>query len=379
MPDQTPSWLLPEALRRDIADWFTERALAVDRCQESAQKGLEMLAERGLLAKGVPEKLGGNGGGLLEMVEVIATVASSCMTSAFVVWCQRMFLEYVATSTNPYLAEEVLPQVLRVNKFGATGLANAMKHFASLEEIRVTAERTSEGYVLAGGLPWVSNLVDNRFVVAVAARSGDEVLLLAVPGDAAGLQCGPRFPLFGLEGTVSASLRLNDVYLDTKWLIARDGITFLKRIRPIFLLLQSGLAWGLAEAALTNATSKLGGPRMALKDQAERLQDQFRHLVEEVRSLARMYDSVDASVSYRALKVRKELAELAVQAVWLELEAAGGAGYLSESATARRLREAAFLPIQSPSFVQLRSELAQVEASHAGGIGAVAGGGEEIV
>ena len=125
-----------------------------------------MLAERGLLAKGVPEKLGGNGGGLLEMVEVIATVASSCMTSAFVVWCQRMFLEYVATSTNPYLAEEVLPQVLRVNKFGATGLANAMKHFASLEEIRVTAERTSEGYVLAGGLPWVSNLVDNRFVVA---------------------------------------------------------------------------------------------------------------------------------------------------------------------------------------------------------------------
>ena len=50
---------------------------------------------------------------------------------------------------------------------------------------------------------------------------------------------------------------------------------------------------------------------------------------------------------YRALKVRKELAELAVQAVWLELETAGGAGYLSESDTARRLREAAFFPCKA--------------------------------
>lgn len=377
MPDQTQSWLLPEALRREITDWFAQRALAVDRCQESAQKGLEMLAERGLLAKGISEELGGDGGALLEMVEVIATVASGCLTSAFVVWCQRMFLEYVATSQNPYLAEEVLPQVLQVDRFGATGLANAMKHFASLEEIRVTAQRTPEGYVLTGSLPWVSNLVDDRFVVAVAARSGDDVILLAVPGDAAGLRCGPRYPLFGLEGTASASLRLDDVHLDTKWLIADNGIVFLKKIRPIFLLLQSGLAWGLAEAALHHAAAKLGGPRMALKDQAERLQNQFRYLVEEVRSLARVYDSADSSVSYRALKVRKELAELAVQAVWLELEAAGGAGYLSESATARRLREAAFLPIQSPSFVQLRTELAQVEASRNNGTGAVAVGWEE--
>ena len=140
-----------------------------------------------------------------------------------------------------------------------------------------------------------------------------------------------RSPLFGLEGTVSASLRLNDVYLDTKWLIADNGITFLKKIRPIFLLLQSGLAWGLAEAALTNATSKLGGPRMALKDQAERLKDQFRHLVEEVRSLARMYDSVDASVSYRALKFARSLRNWPCRPFGLS-EAAGGAGYLSESA-----------------------------------------------
>ena len=31
--------------------------------------------------------------------------------------------------------------------------------------------RFAKGYVLSGKLPWVSNLVDRRFVVAVAART----------------------------------------------------------------------------------------------------------------------------------------------------------------------------------------------------------------
>jgi hypothetical protein len=37
----------------------------------------------------------------------------------------------------------------------------------------------------------------------------------------------------------------------------------------------------------------------------------------------------------------------------------GGRGYLTASATNRRLREAAFLPVQSPSEVQLLRELEQ--------------------
>lgn len=379
MSDQTQAWLLPEPVRLEIADWFTQRAVPVDRCQEPAQQGLEMLAERGVLAKGVPETLGGNGGDLLEMVEVIATVAGSCMTSAFVLWCHRMFLEYVSASSNPYLAEQILPQMLHVRRFGATGLANAMKHFAALEEIRVTAERTPEGYVLSGSLPWVSNLVEDRFVVAVAARSAQDMLLVAVPGDVAGLQCGPRYPLFGLEGTASAALSLDSIHLDAKWVIAHDGEAFLKKIRPIFLLLQSGLAWGLAETSLKNALARLSGPRSVLASQTRQLNAQLHDLVREVRELSQTYAAGDLSILYGALKVRKELAELAVQAVWLELEAAGGAGYLSASGTTRRLREAAFLPVQSPSLVQLRTELSQVEATRAGGIGAVANGGEDAL
>ena len=173
MAERTQGWRLPERERREIAEWFAGRARSVDRCQEPAHEGLRLLAARGWLSRGVPAALGGDGGSLEEMAEVIATVAGSCLTSAFSLWCHRMFLEYVTASVSPFLTTQVLPQALRLERWGATGLANAMKHIASLEELRVSAEPREGGFVLSGRLPWVSNLVGDRFVVAV--RRGAEI------------------------------------------------------------------------------------------------------------------------------------------------------------------------------------------------------------
>ncbi len=61
------------------------------------------------------------------------------------------------------------------------------------------------------------------------------------------------------------------------------------------------------------------------------------------------------------MRVRLEAARLAVEAVALEAKAVGSRGYARGSETARRLREAAFLPIQAPTEVQLRAELARAE------------------
>jgi hypothetical protein len=60
------------------------------------------------------------------------------------------------------------------------------------------------------------------------------------------------------------------------------------------------------------------------------------------------------------LQVRLDAVTLAVDAAWVELTALGGAAYRKTGPTARRLREAAFLPIQAPTVVQLRWELARL-------------------
>src|SRR5690606_22782862 len=205
--------------------------------------------------------------------------------------------------------------------------------------------------------PWASNLVGRRFVVAIAAKMGeDRAFFIAVPGESPGLEAGQAYSLVGMTGTVSSSLQFNDVAVGPEWVIADDADAFLPSIRPTFLVLQSGLAWGLAAAALGSVQTRLSGPRAALRPHAEGLAQRLCDLVGEVRRLSKLERWGKAEL-YAGLKARMALAELAVEAAWVELEAAGGGGYLASSHTARRLREAAFLPVQSPSLVQLRLEL----------------------
>jgi hypothetical protein len=61
------------------------------------------------------------------------------------------------------------------------------------------------------------------------------------------------------------------------------------------------------------------------------------------------------------VQLRLDTAAAAVAATRLEFTLAGATGYRSGTATNRRFREAAFLPIQAPSEGQLRRELQQFD------------------
>lgn len=352
---------LHDATRDALRSWYGERASDVDTMCQSAHDGLRHAAERGVLGLGVDEALGGSGGTIEEMAETIAIVASQCMTSAFVMWCHRMLISYISNSDNEFLVNEILPDILQVNRLGATGLANAIKHAASLEELSVHARIEGDKVHLNGGIRWASNLVDDRFIVGVAAKREDgNPILIAVPADAPGVKAGAPYPLVGLEGTCSSSLKFEDVVLDKKWVVSWDLFPFIETIRPEFLVLQSGLGWGLADAAFESINTTHARQVPALQQRLEVLESRYTALVQDVQELSRI-PRWDLKQKYRGLKTRKEIAELAVDAVWLELEAAGGRAYMGASATARRLRESAFLPVQSPSLVQLTHELSQLE------------------
>lgn len=123
---------------------------------------------------------------------------------------------------------------------------------------------------------------------------------------------------------------------------------------------------------LTSASSKLAGAKQSLLPRLNDLQRSLDELIAKVVTLCRK-TSLDKRDFYNLCKTRKQLTELAVDAVWLELEAAGGAGYVATSDTARRLREVAFLPVQSPSLVQLRMQLDELEAELQADIAASSG------
>lgn len=342
-----------------LREQLRAQAARMNDGEGEAHTVLQWLSQAGYLQQGVPRALGGSGTRLWEAVQAIAEVSEECLTSGFLFWCQRVFVEYLLHTPNKALRDQLLPDMLSAQRAGATGLSNAMKYLGGLEPLRTRATLDTHGVVLDGFLPWASNLQAGRFVVAVAAQVDDRrALVAAVPAEAEGVQRSDDLPLLGLRSSQTATLTLKSVRLSQDWLLSEDAHAFLASVRPCFLLLQCGLPMGLARRALQVAGEQMQGARSVLQERAERLCQGWQTLYEQTRQFA-VQERVASEAMPALFQTRIRWVRLAVQAVELELEAAGGAGFLHGTDTARRWREVAFLPVLTPSATQLALQLQQ--------------------
>jgi len=134
-----------------------------------------------------------------------------------------------------------------------------------------------------------------------------------------------------------------------------DLADFMALCRPTMLLLQSALAVGLADAALDQAAAQLTGVTAALRPEHEHLAGRRDELAVGLEDRAASRVGIAPGDLER---MRLDAMDVAARAVRLESAVSGASGYLAGSGTARRVREAAFLPVQAPTEAQLRSELA---------------------
>ncbi|BFM40424.1 acyl-CoA dehydrogenase family protein [Synechocystis sp. LKSZ1] len=318
---------------------------------------LGLLGEVGWLGYGVPSGLGGQEGSIAEAVEAIALVSEVCLTSGFSFWCQRAVIGYLAHSDNAWLKYHILPLLLRGEMSGATGLSNAMKHLAGLEKLRIEGRIHGDSVTVNGFLPWVSNLKPYQFLLVVAAetRQGDS-LVVAVPADTHGVNRGRDLKLIGLQGAWTSTINLDNVQLSSDWIISHNAQQFLATIRPQFLLLQCGLALGITRKSLLEVSYCLQQTKKSLSHRYRQKYEQLLALEETLRNLS-TWEYHDLAQVCRLFQLRIDLTRLAVESVSLELEAQGGSAYIRSSSTARRLQEVAFLPVLTPSLVQLEQEL----------------------
>ncbi|MDN6875871.1 Acyl-CoA dehydrogenase [Pseudomonas citronellolis] len=346
-----------------LSHWLDAQAEALDLGHADPQSVLPQLASAGLFGIGVPEARGGAGGSLLDAVEAIAAVAGHSLTAAFVFWGQRAFIEYLLQSPNQALGERLLGELLDGRLAGATGLSNAMKFLSGIESLQVRATPAGDGWTLDGRLPWVTNLRKGHFVVAAAIeREGAAPLVAAIPSASAGLERSDDLQLLGLQSSNTAALDFDGVALPREWLLHDDARRYLPQVRPAFLGLQCAMTIGLARRALEAVREHLGGSRSVLREEEERLRGELDGLVARLR--AGLSSGEFSAEPARLFRIRIGLAEGAAAAVQLELQASGGKAYLSRhgAAFARRWRESAFVPIVTPSLVQLRAELQRQEA-----------------
>jgi alkylation response protein AidB-like acyl-CoA dehydrogenase len=349
-------------LPADLAAWLDAAAHSLDTASDGAATVLPRLAGAGLFGIGVPAAWGGLGGDVTDAAKAIAAVSERSLSAGFVFWGQRTFIEYLLQSPNAALREALLPALLTGRRAGATGLSNAMKFLSGFEELQLKASTEGDGLRIDGKLPWVTNLQPEGFDVAAAVQDDrGGAFVVSLSSDDAGLERSPDLDLMALRATSTAAIKVEGVRVGRARILHGEAHVWLPQVRPAFLGLQCGMSIGLAARALDETRAKLKGGRDILAEPLQEVATELDQLQAKLHGGLRgtLYETEPSHL----FRLRIRLADVVSKAVQLELCASGGAAYLSKpgEGVQRRLRESAFIPVVTPSLVQLKAALATHE------------------
>jgi alkylation response protein AidB-like acyl-CoA dehydrogenase len=347
-------------LSPQLARWLDSAADGLDTGTLDPSILLPKLTAAGLAQVGVPLEFGGSGGNVTDAIAAIAAVSERSLAAGLVLWGHRTYIEYILQSPNVGLRQRLLPELLDGCLAGATGLSNAMKFLSGLEELRIHARQAGEEYTLNGNLAWVTNLPLEGFhvAVAVARPDGKGAFIASLASEDAGVFRSPDLDLLALRSTNTAAVTFSNTKITEERIIHPDAEQWLPWVRPAFLGLQIGMSIGLAWRALSEARNAAGAERQILHkpiaDLSDALSEQERALYQGLKSGLFLKDPAPL------FRLRIAFADIVAEALALELHATGGAAYLSKTGRgfARRWREAAFIPLITPTLVQLKAALA---------------------
>lgn len=297
-------------------------------------------------------------------IDAMRAISRSCGSTGFLTWAHDVCGLYMEQSGNPALTGEMLRAHTLGETFGGTALSNPMKALAGIEKMLLRATKVAGGYRVSGALPWVSHIAPGQYCGAIAAvyrddgsRSHEIMFMLRCTEDVV-LRACPEFS--GMEGTSTWGVRLDNLFVGEDDMIADPAKPFIARIRAAFVLLQAGIAVGVAQGSIDSMREVeplLGHVNSFLHDRPDELQAEFDELGARVAKLA--LTPYDGSKDYLldVLDARTQGAEFALRASQSALMHQGARGYLMSSAPQRRIREAHFVAIVTPAIKHLRWEM----------------------
>jgi len=295
-------------------------------------------------------------------IEAMAAVGADCMSTAFCMWCQDACGCYLESSGNTGLRDLLQPGIAVGALLGGTGLSNPVKALSGIERFKLRAQRVAGGYVVSGVLPWVSNLGDGHWFGTVFEDAADPAhrLMAMVRCGQPGVEIKRNARFIALEGTGTYSVLFRRAFIADEMLLADPLGDMVKRIKPGFILLQTGMGMGVVQACIDlmhEANVTLGATNAYLPRQVGDFEMELGSLRAEIDWLAAT--PLDGSPDYvrAVLTARLRCSELALEASQAALLHHGARGYLAGSAVSRRLRESYFVAIITPSIKHLRQEL----------------------
>ena len=348
-----------------IVNFFGPRAKLVDRSELSVGEGLDFLFKSNSCMTDIlndPQNRGQSYEKTMAVSDHIASVAYEDMSSAFSAWCHRMVIEYLHQTDNPNeVNSERLRALMNCESLGSTAMGPGTANYLAGTPIPITTESKNKALIASGDIRWASNLTGEFLVVTTTIDPRTQKKhIVCIPSNTSGLLPDDHPKLLGLEQTYSSSLKMKEVVLKKRDIVTDNFDGFMSRILASFLILQSSFCKGLAARSIYESSQLMSGPKTIFTEDLSNVQDKFDELSQSLKEDFTVPEKKQFHI-HRLLQIRLDFALLAQSAVNLELKLHGGRAYAASSNVSRRFREAAFLPIQAPTEVQLRWILSKLK------------------
>lgn len=303
-------------------------------------------------------------------IRAMTSVGEECLSTAFCVWCQDALAWYIANSENHALKRTLGPKIASGEILGGTGLSNPMKSLFGIEKLRLKGVRVEGGYEVTGALPWVSNLgPDHHFGIVFALPEegeGERKVMAVADCSGAGVKISENDDFVALDGTRTFAIQLRKAFIPDDSVLADPIDDYIPRIRAGFILLQSGMAFGMIRSCIDlmeRAGQTLSHVNCHLPDQPADFRAQLAAMEQEVFELAKTPFDTSKDYFIRVIKARLAAGEASVAAAHNAMLHCGARGYVRRGAAQRKLREAYFVAIVTPATKQLRKMLADFGAA----------------
>jgi len=361
-----------KSLARRIAE---ERVLPVraelDEKEEFPHAILKDLADSDLFRIFVPEEYDGLGGGSFELCLVVEELSRVCSAVA---------VSYAATALGAYgillygneeQKKKYLPQIAG-GKLAAFGLTEPTAG-SDASNIKTTAQKTTDGYILNGTKQFITNGGDADIYTVIALTDKTKgprgASAFIVEKGTEGFTFGKKEKKMGIRASSTRELVFRNCLVPAQNLVSREGMGFilvmrvLDYSRPGIGAQALGIAQGALEAAVdyTRQRVQFGQPLISLPVVQYKLAEMALQ-VEAARALvyavAKTIDSGAKSFTEESAMAKVFASDVAMKVTTDAVQVCGGAGYMRDYPLEKMMRDAKITQIYEGSNEVLHNAIA---------------------
>ena len=345
---------------------------ALDEKEEFPWAIMKDLADTDMFRAFIPEEYEGLGGGCLELCLVVEELSRACpgvaISYAGSLLGSFALLEYGDEEQK----RRYLPDIASGKRLAAFAVTEA-EAGSDIGNIKATATRTDEGYVINGTKQFVTNggEADLYTVIVLTdkVKGARGASALLVEKDTPGFSFGRKEKKMGIRASATRELVFEDCLVPAKNIIGREGMGFIMTMklfdytRPGIAAQAVGIAQGALEVAIDYARKRTQFGHPVISFQA--IQHMLANMATDVEAARALVYAVARAIDSGAKGFGKESAmakvfasDMAMRVTTDAVQIFGGVGYMRDYPVEKMMRDAKITQIYEGANQVLRNVIA---------------------